>query len=95
MGVPIAFLDERPPRADWTLVGCERSLQIHEHHYGDRPSSVDICPQRLAGARGTPTLLKCCLLERGIERNGHVVTVPWGATLEEVEVGLRELVGPA
>jgi hypothetical protein len=91
----VHFLDERPPRADWTLVGCERSLQIHEHHYGDRPPSTDICPQRRTGSRETPTLLKCCLLERGVERNGQVVTVPWGATLEEVEEGLRELVGSA
>ena len=95
MGAPVHFLDERPARADWTLVGCERSLQIHEHHYGDRPPVADICPRQLTGHRDTPTLLKCCLLERGIQRDGQVVTVPWGATLEEVEEGLKELVGPA
>jgi hypothetical protein len=95
MGAPVHFLDERPARADWTLIGCERSLQIHEHHYGDRPPTADICPRRLTGHRDTPTLLKCCLLERGIQRDGNVVTVPWGATLDEVQEGLKELVGPA
>ena len=28
-----------------------------------------------------PTLVKCCLLERGIERDGQVAVVPWGAEL--------------
>jgi hypothetical protein len=95
LGVPAHFLDERPPRGDWRLIGCERSLQIHEHHYGDRPPSTDICPRKLAGPRDTRTILKCCLLERGIQREGAVVVVPWGATLQEVEEALRELVGSA
>ncbi len=93
--VPVRFLDERPPRADWVLVGCERSRQIHEHLYGDRPPSAEICPRLLAGARTEPTLVKCCLLERGIERDGQVAVVPWGAELDEVEAALRDLVGPA
>ena len=37
------------------------------------------------------TLLKCCLRERGIERSGARMTVPWGATLEEVRAALKEL----
>lgn len=92
--VPVHFLDERPERADWVLIGCERSRQIHEHLYGDRPPSVEICPRLLAGARTEPTLVKCCLLERGIERDGQVAVVPWGAELHEVEAALRDLVGP-
>lgn len=95
LGAPVRFLDERPQRADWVLIGCERSRQIHEHLYGDRPPSREICPRLLAGARAEPTLVKCCLLERGIERDGQVVVVPWGADLDAVETGLRELVGPA
>ena len=89
----VQFLDQRPPRADWVLVGCERSRQIHEHFYGDRPASVEICPRVLAAKRDTPTLVKCCLLERGTERTGEVVVVPWGADFDEVEAGLLELVG--
>ena len=42
-----------------------------------------------------PTIVKCCLLEEGLERDGQVVVVPWGAGHDEVETGLRELVGPA
>ncbi len=94
MDAPVQFLDQRPPRADWVLVGCERSRQIHEHIYGDRPPSVEICPRKLAGNRESPTIVKCCLLEHGVERAGSVLVVPWGADLDEVEAALRELVGP-
>jgi hypothetical protein len=88
------FLDGAPPEpADWTLVGCERSRQIHVALYGAEPSRrVDFCP-RLHPARDGPTLLKCCLLERGIERDGERWVVPWGASLEEVRGALRELAG--
>jgi hypothetical protein len=95
LGAPVNFLDERPERADWVLIGCERSREIHEHHYGDRPPTREICPRILAGQRAGPTLVKCCMLESGIERNGQVVVVPWGADFGDVEAGLRELVGPA
>ena len=89
----VHFLDQRPARADWVLVGCERSRQIHEHVYGDRPPSVEICPRKLAGDRESPTIVKCCLLDHGIERAGNVLVVPWGADLDEVEAALLELVG--
>jgi hypothetical protein len=95
MGAPVHFLDERPARADWVLVGCERSREIHEHHYGDRPPTIELCPRRLAGARAEPTLVKCCKLERGVERDGQVAVVPWGAELGEVETALRALAEPA
>lgn len=95
LGAPVHFLDERPERADWLLVGCERSRQIHEHLYGDRPPSLEMCPRIIAGRRDEPTIVKCCLLEAGLERDGQVVVVPWGADHDEVEAGLRELVGPA
>ena len=89
----VDFLDAGPPRAaDWTLVGCERSRQIHAALYGaDPPWRVDFCP-RLRPAGDGPTLLKCCLLERGIERDGDRLVVPWGATLEEVREALHRLV---
>jgi len=95
LGAPVHFLDERPARADWVLVGCERSRQVHEHLYGDQPPSREICPRILAGARSGPTLVKCCMLERGTELDGHVAVVPWGAELREVEEALLDLVGPA
>ncbi len=92
LGAPVYFLDERPQqRQAWTLIGCERSLQFHRHYYGDEPSRVEMCPRKLAPANGCPTLLKCCLLEYGIEQEGMTVIVPWGADLPMVEQALRLL----
>lgn len=92
LGAPVYFLDERPPqRQPWTLIGCERSLQFHRHYYGDEPPRVEMCPRRLASADERPTLLKCCLLEFGIEQEGMSVIVPWGADLPMVEQALRLL----
>lgn len=92
LNAPVSFLDERPPeRRDWVLVGCERSLQFHRHYYGDEPPRVEMCPRRIAGARDELTMLKCCLVEFDIERNGQVMTVPWGTDLAMVERALRQL----
>lgn len=93
LGDKVHFLDERPARREqWTLVGCERSLQFHRHYYGDEPPRIEMCPRKLAGARGEPTMVKCCLLEFDIEREGNVMTVPWGTDLAMVERALRRLV---
>lgn len=93
---PVDFLDSGPPRlpgAGWTLLGCERSRQIHCELYGAEPAHrVELCPRVRAGARSEPTLVKCCLRERGIEADGGIVVVPWGATLEEVREALHLLV---
>ncbi len=91
----VAYLDERPPRADWVLVGCERSRQIHRHVYGDEPPSVELCPRELSGPADLFTLTKCCLLEDRIERDGRTVVVPWGASLAEVREGLGLLLSVA
>ena len=85
------FLDERPERHDWTMIGCERSLQFHRHFYGDEPPRVEMCPRRIAGERTEPTLLKCCLLETHIEQDKNMMVVPWGADLAMVEAALRKL----
>jgi hypothetical protein len=47
-----------------------------------------MCPRRLAPASDRPTLLKCCLLEFGIEQEGMTAVVPWGADLPMVEQAL-------
>jgi hypothetical protein len=92
LGAPVYFLDERPAvRQDWTLIGCERSIQFHRHYYGDEPPRVEMCPRKIAGARDEPTLLKCCLLEFHVEKEGAVLTVPWGSDLPMVENALRQL----
>lgn len=99
LGARIDFLDSGPPvAADWTLVGCERSRQIHAALYGRDPHArVDFCPLVVEGDAEprAPTLLKCCLNERGVERAGRRVMVPWGAALEEVRQGLHALAGIA
>jgi hypothetical protein len=95
LGGPVDFLDSGPPAPapDWTLLGCERSRQIHAELYGSEPAGrVEMCPRVHAGTPGAPTLVKCCLRERGIETDGELVVVPWGATLEEVREALRLLV---
>ena len=95
-GAEVDYLDQRPPRRSWTLLGCARSLQFHRWFYGDaEPASVDICPRALAASatgEGVPTLTKCCLLEEGVVRDGATVVVPWGASLEEVREGLHRVV---
>jgi hypothetical protein len=91
-GLDGLFLDAGPDElGDWTLVGCERSRQIHVALYGAEPRErVDFCPRLVAAADG-PTLMKCCLYERGVRREGSALVVPWGAALEEVREALREL----
>jgi hypothetical protein len=88
-----AYLDERPPRWPWTLLGCERSRELHAWFYGDVPETIDVCPLvRRPADDGAPTLRKCCQLEHGTVVDGLTVTVPWGATLAEVRGGLEQLV---
>ncbi|MEO7006235.1 MAG: hypothetical protein ABI275_05390 [Terrimesophilobacter sp.] len=91
-GTEVFYLDERPPRQDWVLIGCERSRQIHRHFYGDEPPSVEMCPREIVVEGTDPILTKCCGLEFGVEQDGTKTVVPWGATLDEVHAGLRELV---
>ena len=92
----VTFLDTRPEeRHDWTLIGCERSVQFHRHFYGDAPAQVDFCPNRRAASL-TPdalVLTKCCLLERGVEVRGNTAIVPWGSNLDEVRLALRLITG--
>jgi hypothetical protein len=94
LGAPVSFLDTRPAqREDWTLIGCERSLQFHRHFYGDEPPRADLCPKARVVADPGPhvTLTKCCLIERGLEVTERMAVVPWGANLDEVREGLRKL----
>lgn len=91
---PYIFLDERPAkRENWTLIGCERSLQFHRHYYGDEPPRVEMCPRQLVKNDGTLTILECCLLEYDIEQQGALTVVPWGADLKMIEKALRQLAG--
>lgn len=92
LGAPVFFLDERPEkRENWTLVGCERSLQFHRHYYDDEPPQVEMCPRRIVDRTGMNTILKCCLLEFDVEQEDELAVVPWGADLPMVERALREV----
>ena len=84
------YLDERPPSRDWALLGCTRSRQIHRWFYGRNAPGADTCPRTLAPTTG-PLLTKCCLLEGGVEVDGDVAVVPWGATLAQVRDALVAL----
>jgi hypothetical protein len=88
-GADVAYLDERPPRQYWTLLGCARSREIHAWCYGGQPPAVDICPRRRGHDPGTAVLTKCCLLEDRIAVEDGRVVVPWGASLDQVREALR------
>jgi hypothetical protein len=87
-----AYLDERPERTPWTLIGCERSQQIHEWCYGERAEQIDICPRKRPGMAGA-VLTKCCLLEQHIDVEDGRVVVPWGASLAQISEALAALAG--
>lgn len=97
-GSQVEFLDTRPAeRHDWLMIGCERSLQFHRHFYGDEPRRVDLCPRnRLETdpefqASEDYAIIKCCLIERGLDVGERTAVVPWGTNLDEIREGLRKL----
>jgi hypothetical protein len=98
-GAAVSYLDEIPPEADWTLVGCARSRDIHDWFYQREVPVVDMCPRNLAlraaGGRHGAVLTKCCLLEDRIAVAGSLVVVPWGASLAEIREGLGRAVAVA
>jgi hypothetical protein len=91
-GTEVAYLDEVPPRADWTLLGCTRSRQIHDALYGGPVRRIDMCPRALADRVGVPDgevmVTKCCLFEFANEVNGRTVTTPWGASFGQLREAL-------
>ncbi len=98
LGAPVSYLDTRPAdRANWLMIGCERSLQFHRHFYGDEPRRVDLCPRnRLEAdpafqASDEFAVIKCCLIERGLDVGDRTAVVPWGTNLDEIREGLRKL----
>ncbi len=98
LGADTAYLDERPPDADWVLVGCARSREIHEWFYQRDAPSVEMCPRRLVASDRTdmtmPTLTRCCLLEEErYECAADVAVVPWGASLSLIRTAISDLIG--
>ena len=93
-GSTVSFLDERPPERPWTLLGCERSNQIHQWFYGSTPDRVDICPRQwlASGDPSRQTLTRCCLLQEGVETREAAAVVPWGASLAEVRAAIETVI---
>jgi hypothetical protein len=91
-GATVSYLDEVPPRADWTLLGCARSRAIHASLYGGDVPQIDTCPRTLTRetdvAPGEVRMVKCCLLEEHLETDGQTVVVPWGASYTQLREGL-------
>jgi hypothetical protein len=85
------YLDQRPPRQDWTLVGCARSREIHRWFYGDDAPGPDTCPRKMDDGADGLVLTKCCLLEDSIDVLPRGVVVPWGASLVQIGAALRAL----
>jgi hypothetical protein len=95
-GAAIAYLDEVPPRADWTLLGCARSRAIHDFFYDEPVRQIDTCPRALARAADVPPgevlVTKCCLFEDRNEIDGHTVVTPWGASFGNLRQALSTAV---
>lgn len=95
-GAEVAYLDEVPPRADWTLLGCRRSRQIHDFLYGGPVRQVDLCPRTLAAGQEVPPgealVTKCCLFEDRNEIDGGTVVTPWGASFGQLRAALTAAV---
>ena len=99
-GAAVSYLDERPPEADWTLLGCERSRQIHRWFYGRDAPGADTCPLAALGGEGPGAVLtKCCLQQEelaegtveGPDGTTRWVSVPWGSSLDHVREALGRL----
>ncbi|SFK69273.1 DUF7714 family protein [Geodermatophilus ruber] len=92
-GAEVSYLDEVPPKADWTLLGCARSRAIHDFFYEGPVRQVDTCPRTLAAGVELPPgevlLTKCCLLENHVEVDGRVVITPWGASFGHLREALE------
>jgi hypothetical protein len=92
-GADVAYLDERPERREWTLLGCERSRQIHRWFYGEDPPGLTFCPLVRPFVDG-PTLAKCCLQDEEIvqgDGSSPWVSVPWGSSVSHVSEALSLL----
>ncbi len=92
-GAQVSYLDEHPEWADWTLLGCTRSRQIHRWFYGADPPTVDLCPKWTVRTTPGPVLTKCCLQEEHVESGAGWASVPWGSSLEHVREALALLAG--
>jgi len=93
--IDVDFLDRRPEHSEWTVLGCERTRQIHDWFYDSPVEAVDTCPRRFLPSDSPSevfTLSRCCLLQEGMEHGDRTLLVPWGSTLDEVRRGIESIV---
>jgi len=77
------------------LVGCPLSARIFEELYGSKPRLANICARENAkrGSKVPPTIARCCRVKEGVEVDGKMILVPWGANICEVAEALRISLG--
>jgi len=92
----IRYLDQAPPLTEEQvrsalLIGCPLSARIFEELYGAKPRLANICVKESAkvGASEVPTISRCCKVKEGVEVDGRMILVPWGANVCEVAEALR------
>jgi hypothetical protein len=90
------YLDQAPPLTGEQihtslLVGCPLSARIFEELYKTKPKLANICVKEtvVVGADDPPTISRCCKVKEGVEVDGRIVLVPWGANICEVAEALR------
>lgn len=89
--IPFYFLDDAPePKEQVTLIGCHLSRRIYNELYGSDVPFINVCPSDRVRP-GEKTIVKCCKVKAGHERDGDVVRVPWGATVPEIVDAINDL----
>lgn len=89
--IPYCFLDDAPEDpGDVTLIGCHLSQRIYKALYGSDVPFINVCPADFTDP-DVKTIVKCCKVKQGHEREGNLVRVPWGATVPEVVDALNDL----
>lgn len=88
---PFCFLDDAPEDpGDVTLIGCHLSKRIFGELYHREVPFINVCPADYVRPEEM-TIVKCCKVKQGHERDGNVVRVPWGATVPEVVDAINDL----
>jgi len=90
------YLDQAPPLSkeqieSSLLVGCPLSARIFEEIYGSKPRLANICVREttVVSSDDPPTISRCCKVKEGVEVDGRMILVPWGANICEVAEALR------
>ena len=89
--IPYYFLDDAPEvQEEVTLIGCNLSKRIYRELYHRDVPHINVCPADNV-VEGEKTIVKCCKVKQGHEKDGDVVRVPWGATVPEVVGAINDL----